>query len=138
VSPGTSLTGPLQGWYYYRNLTERDFRAHIDFEALFAASFFLFNPYSRDLYFAGQKRCGQPVFHFDAPVLRLRCHEELEVNQRLVGAKRGFKPLSLLAEAPLRIAMYLPDRHFQNFAVPYSRFVNRIRALRRDALRKNP
>lgn len=59
---GTSRTcawaSPLtvaQGWDYYRNLTEQDFRNEFDIDVMFSSYAFEVNPASSDLYFWGIK-----------------------------------------------------------------------------------
>lgn len=57
---GTTKTTPADspftvenGWDYYRNLTEQDFKEKIDFESLFDYHYFFVNESSCDLYFYG-------------------------------------------------------------------------------------
>jgi SAM-dependent methyltransferase len=129
MSPGTLSAN----WNYYRNLRTQDFRARIPIEQYFDAHFFLTNRYSNDLYFVGLKKGDRPLFRFDARALRERCSEELEAHQREVNARSTFpRPLGLLIGAPLRIAQRLPDRYFQNFALPYSRLLRKIFVRRPD------
>jgi SAM-dependent methyltransferase len=127
MSPGTLSAN----WNYYRNLTAQDFRSRIPIEQCFDAHFFLTNRYSNDLYFVGLKKGlkkGEcPLFRFDARALREQCSEELEAQQREINARSTFpRPLGLLIGAPLRIAQRLPDRYFQEFALPYSRILRKI------------
>jgi ubiquinone/menaquinone biosynthesis C-methylase UbiE len=52
--PGSS---PLTlGWDYYRNLTEKDFRAEFNLDEMFTNYYFQYNPDSCDLYFYGEKK----------------------------------------------------------------------------------
>ena len=60
---GTARTTPQDspftvnaGWDYYRNLTERDFRQQIYFDALFQYSYFSVGASTRDLYFYGKMK----------------------------------------------------------------------------------
>lgn len=128
MSPGTASVHSS----YYRNLTAQDFRARTPLDRYFSAHFFVVNRYSNDLYFAGMKAGGDPRFPFDADQLQARCRDGLEADQRAAAARSTFpKGLAMVLGAPLRVAQYLPDRQFQNFALPYSRLVRRIFVRRR-------
>ena len=120
MSPGTRSVHAS----YYRNLTAADFRARSAPDGLFDSHFFLTNRYSNDLYFAGMKAGGPPRFRFESARLKSQCSEKLEADQRDVAARSRFpKVLAATLGAPLRLAQLLPDRQFQNFALPYSRLV---------------
>lgn len=54
--PGDSPLTISNGWDYYRNLTEKDFRSKFDIESMFSEHQFLVEHSNHDLYFWGIKR----------------------------------------------------------------------------------
>lgn len=72
---GTSRTTPQcspltvsNGWDYYRNLNENDFRKEIDFDVYFKSYGFEINHQSHDLYFWGIKSCEE-IYKNPIPVI---------------------------------------------------------------------
>jgi SAM-dependent methyltransferase len=56
TTPGDSLTTRFALPNYYLNLTDGDFRNRVNLDEVFIRYEFFYNPYSKDLYFAGIKR----------------------------------------------------------------------------------
>jgi SAM-dependent methyltransferase len=69
VSPGSQSIG----WDYYQNLTEQDFQEKFRLDELFDSYFFLTNSNSFDLYFVGQKRGENSIFHTDLKSIKGKC-----------------------------------------------------------------
>jgi SAM-dependent methyltransferase len=116
-SPGTTAVG----WDYYRNLTQADFERAFDLSRMFTVHRFYTARTSHDLYFFGAK-CGAPCPVFDPDAI-----------ERGVAALGNLRPKGLknaarsIARAPLGLlSLILPERAFQNVAVPYSRVVYRL------------
>ena len=138
-SPGTQEIG----WDYYLNLEEKDFTKHIDFDELFETHLFIKNKNSRDLYFVGKKRGQNNRLTFD----KNRFVEDHTQNQniiesstkRLVRSQRSwygklFSPITFLIDLPIRIAIFLPDKQYQNFSLKYYRIVEAIKSPLRKLL----
>lgn len=127
-SPGTQAFK----WDYYRNLEEADFHKRLDLEKMFSKYIFSYNPVSQDLYFVGTKVTdqGEAIFNWDRDALL----QEIDSIKRIIVAPRSTKPaflraLSAIGFLPFRIIYWLPDKLFQDIAVPYSKLKARLRAL---------
>ena len=136
-SPGTQDSG----WDYYLNLTERNFTRKVDMNQLFASYFFVTNTESRDLYFIGVTRGGEQIFRFDCQSLHKECIEVAEHSRReRIDAQLRypivFRLLSRLCDLPVRLAMALPDRYYQNFALSYCRILEKFRESARYSVGK--
>ena len=124
-SPGTIALG----WDYYRNLNREDFERGFDLGAMFETFAFYRNEVSSDLYFAGRKRGGttRPL-RLDLP----KFGGELVSANTLVltDAPRGWRGrLAAIKDAPLKLAQWLPDPAFQNFAIRWTRAERAVRRL---------
>lgn len=128
ASPGTHQ----KGWNYYKNLKETDFRSRVDFDFLFSDYFFLTNKKSCDLYFVGV-RIGSSSDSGFSPVRLFEVFQSDQENLRnaIVAQEKQrswpVRALVKLVDIPIKILVFLPERHFQNFAVIYSRFVDRLK-----------
>jgi SAM-dependent methyltransferase len=113
-SPGTTAVG----WDYYMNLAQDDFERAFNISGMFSDHHFYVVKSSHDLYFFGIKRGGVgPVF--DAVAIRQGV-DKLE-NLRTRNAAR------MVVRAPLDVlSRVLPERKFQNIAVPYSKAMYRM------------
>lgn len=134
TSPNSSPGTQSVGWDYYQNLTEDDFRKRASLEDLFESFFFLTNRRFRDLCFVGQKRGAAPIFRFDAADLKLACRQatkEIQPERRYPRIVQGIAAATLL---PLRIAMCLPDKQFQNVAFHYTKIDRAIKGPLRRAV----
>lgn len=131
---GTSRTSPLVspgtyavGWNYYLNLTERDFKKHVNLDNYFDSYFFMVNKYESDLYFAGIKR-GKPLFNFNIELLKYAIslsakNTELEIRQSYPYSW-FVKLLHFVYLQPIKIASLLPERLFQNFSLVYIKILS--------------
>jgi SAM-dependent methyltransferase len=132
---GTLRTAPNEspgsqeiGWDYYLNLREEDFWRKIDFERLFQEFLFISNNKSKDLYFVGIKSDPKSLglgFNFNArefykEYLAEQCSIE-QAMARELGTLRRL--LRLLFNLPIVFFSFLPDKTFQNIAVPYWKVV---------------
>ena len=128
ASPGTQSLG----WDYYRNLTQKDFERHVDFDLLFESSFFLKNSYSFDLFFVGIKRGAPPIFRFDAAQLKAECAAVAQAMRKEFEAKERFpKALLILGRAtlvPVFLAAALPARLHREFAYAYYKVTDMTKA----------
>lgn len=120
-SPGTAAVGID----YYKNLTENDFRENLALDEMFSHYFFHTCRASNDLYFVAQKRgkLDTPRFSFE--------RNDLSSLEKLSARTRGTtrQLLFKLYRFPLDIASsVLPEERYQNIAVPYDNFVNKLRA----------
>ena len=129
-SPGTQSIGSD----HYRNLTERDFRRAARLEHMFSSFFFHHNRPSQDLYFCGIKAGGAPVFGRAAEALREAAVAAVEEANKEIAAKRAAaararplhrRLLSGIAQAPMRLAVFLPDPWYQDLQLGYGRLKRR-------------
>jgi hypothetical protein len=121
-SPGTSSLG----WDYYRNLTQADFERALPIADMFNSYAFYVGRTSHDLYFWGVKaprRISQATIKtISDSVRRLG-----DLRQQQQAAHQRFA--RTVARAPLGVlSRVLPERTFQNIAVPYQRAVTRVGA----------
>jgi SAM-dependent methyltransferase len=113
-SPGTTAVG----WDYYMSLTQEDFERGFDVSDMFSAHYFYNVKSSHDLYFFGVKRGGAgPAFSAAA----ISQGVDKLASLRTGSAARTF------VRAPLAVLSYvLPEKRFQDFAVPYTKALYRI------------
>jgi len=126
---GTTRTSPLQspgtqsvGWDYYLNLNKKDFVEAFDLQSLFKWHFFHYNSKSRDLYFIGSK--GNPnegILNIQA--LEKSIHKIDSFKPTIANLKRAIFPgfWRSIKFFPVTLALYLPDRAFQNYRLQYLR-----------------
>jgi SAM-dependent methyltransferase len=113
-SPGTIAVG----WDYYMNLTQDDFERAFNISGMFSAHQFYSVKSSNDLYFFGVKRGGAgPAF--SAAAIRQGVDKLAIMRTRSAARTVVRAPLAVLARV-------LPDRLFQDFAVPYTKALYRI------------
>jgi SAM-dependent methyltransferase len=113
-SPGTTAVG----WDYYMNLTQEDFERCFDVSDMFSAHHFYNLESSHDLYFFGVKTGGVgPAF--SAAAVRQGVDKLANIRTRSAARTVARAPLSV-------ISRILPDRMFQNIAVPYTKAMYRI------------
>ena len=130
VEHGTARTNPKRspgttsvGWDYYCNLSQADFESAFNLAKMFSVLQFYTLSSSHDLYFFGAK-CGAPTPVFDADAIK-RGVEELPNLDRAKGWPR--KVLRWINRAPLElVCRAVPERTFQNIAVPYRKFLLRV------------
>lgn len=117
-SPGTSAVG----WNYYRNLTARDFRnAFPELDSMFTVHRFYVGHSSHDLYFFGFKR-GGTCAPFD--IMEIERGVAALPKLRTGGLKSAARSIT---RAPLfALSRVLPERTFQNVAVPYSKAIYKL------------
>jgi SAM-dependent methyltransferase len=121
---GSSVGTTAVGWNYYRNLTQADFERAFDLSRMFTVHRFYTVRTSHDLYFFGAKS-GAPRPAFDPGAIERRVAEL--GNLRPKGLKNVARSI---ARVPLGLlSLILPERAFQNVAVPYSRVIYRVGAV---------
>lgn len=138
-SPGTQEVG----WDYYLNLEERDFIKNLNISQLFSTHLFITNKKSRDLYFVGRKLGGTSILAFDKERFveeHLKNQDAVESVESTVKTQRSwyskvFSPITFLINLPIRIAIFLPDRHYQNFSITYNRLVGTLKSPLRKLFR---
>ena len=139
-SPGTREVG----WDYYQNLEERDFKKNLNLSQLFATHLFLTNKKNRDLYFVGRKLGGTSILAFDKEkFVGEHIKNQVAVESAVkaaVRAKRSwygkvFSPITFLINLPVRIAIFLPDRHYQNFSITYNKIIEILKSPLRKLFR---
>jgi SAM-dependent methyltransferase len=122
-SPGTQSLE----WNYYKNLRKKDFFKNLSLDTLFSSYIFVYNGTSKDLYFVGLK-LGENS--------RLKgiCLADLQSQLKKIDAllpdsktAKIVKYLHSISRIPIYIASFLPDNVYQNFAIPYSDLVGRLR-----------
>jgi SAM-dependent methyltransferase len=122
-SPGTQSIE----WNYYKNLTKKDFNNKLNLDDLFSSYIFVYNGTSKDLYFVGLK-LGENSKTQELPLADLK--SQLKNIDSLFPKSKTTKLLKtygVLQGAPLYIASFLPDNAYQNFALPYARFIHNLR-----------
>ena len=113
-SPGTTHIG----WDYYMNLTRKDFEHAFNISEMFNNHHFYDVKSSNDLYFFGVKS-GGPCPVFDTAAI-MRGVDKLESLRTRNAARK-------VVRAPLgALSHVLPERTFQNIAVPYTKTLYRI------------
>lgn len=135
-SPGTQEVG----WDYYLNLEEKDFTRNFNFSQHFSTFAFFTNKNSRDLYFVGRKIGGAGVLAFDKATFvqehtRNQNMVESEARQQKSLYETLLSPIAFLINLPVRLAIFLPDRHYQNFCIAYNRLVELFKAPLRKLIR---
>lgn len=129
TSPRRSPGSQSIGWDYYKNLTERDIRNKIQISEMFSKYFFMTNKESKDLYFVGFKRGDGLILDIDINELRIRCAAaQNELNEKNAASVPFVKSVIVGAiKMPLIAAEILPDRYYQEIAIRYSWYVERMR-----------
>ena len=113
-SPGTTAIG----WDYYMNLTQGDFERAFSISGMFSDHQFYNVKSSHDLYFFGIKRGGiSPIF--DTVAIRRDVDKLANLRSRSAAHKVLRAPLDIMSSI-------LPEKKFQNIAVPYTKALYRI------------
>lgn len=122
TSPQQSIGSQTVGWDYYLNLSETDFRKHLDMDDLFSHYRFLYVPTSHDLYFFGVKPGPNAMLtRENISIIDRECGriQDLKWNNGRPIFNLGRK----IARVPLNVASrVLSEQQFQNVAVPYKKF----------------
>jgi SAM-dependent methyltransferase len=120
VSPGTQSIE----WNYYKNLTKKDFINNLKLDDLFSSYIFVYNGAAQDLYFVGLKLGGgSRAQDFDFADLESR----LKKIDSLVAESKALRLAKCISRTPIWLVSFLPDKAYQNFAVPYATFLNKLR-----------
>lgn len=129
--PTSSPGNQEVGWNYYRNLTERDFRSHLPFAELFNEYVFVTNTASQDLYFIGRKHGDGDSLRLNTKSLVSDYRAAARHLQAQLDAQSPYPPalrwISRVAFSPLKLAAWLPDKHYQDVALSYIKTMSAIR-----------
>ena len=124
-SPGTQSIE----WNYYKNLTKNDFKNNLKLDKLFSSYIFVYNGTSKDLYFVGLKSGeNTQINKISLADLELQL-KQIDLLLPQSNISKLVKSIWNISKAPLYIASFMPDKVYQNFAIPYSRLIQYIKVL---------
>lgn len=124
ASPGTQM----QGWDYYRNVTQAEFERAMDLHKMFQEYQFFTNKVSRDLYFVGRKRGTAVALPFDLSRFAREHSDAQHLLERNLANDRSSAGNVLMqiyraTQWPVSALSFLPEPVFQIFAVYYNKAV---------------
>lgn len=125
--PESSPGSQSLGWDYYKNLTKKDFFNNLSLDDIFSSYIFVYNGTSKDLYFVGLKLGensrlkGMHLADLQSQLKKIDTLLPVSKTPKIV------KYLYSISRIPLYVTSFLPDNVYQNFAIPYSGLVQKLR-----------
>ena len=129
-SPGTSAVGVN----YYRNLREKNFREHFDFDKIFKNYLFYYYPHTKDLYFIGNLvSSSKHKFEFNEHKLLEKLIIDLkEVKEKKdINLRKRIKNILLNSDIILKNILLIDDKEtlYQNYMLLKNKLKSTIRKL---------